>query len=140
MRELCGARIANTVTEIIAITMMASPISTTSLCRWMTIAVEEKEWTVNEMSDYIDRQAAKLAIVEEGQRSKRYKIGEFWELNRNEAWDAIDSVPSADVEPVRHGRWIVNECSLCGFLTTEWIERCHYCPNCGATMDGEQDE
>ena len=35
---------------------------------------------------------------------------------------------------VRHGRWIVNKCSVCGFLATEWVGRCHYCPNCGADM------
>ena len=106
------------------------------------------------MSDYIDRQAAKLAIVEEGQRSKRYKLGEFWELNRDEVWDAIDSVPSADVEPARHGRWIdaeiqlesggsmpIQACSLCKTFYplsyTGWGHR--FCPNCGARMDGEAD-
>lgn len=47
------------------------------------------------MNDLISRQAAKLAIIEKGQASKRYKIGEFWELNRNEIWDALDGVPSA---------------------------------------------
>lgn len=54
------------------------------------------------MDDLISRQAAKLAIVEKGQASKRYKVGEFWELNRNEIWDALDGVPSAQPEQ----RWI----------------------------------
>ena len=52
----------------------------------------------------------------------------------------IREVPSADVQPVRHGRWgKVNECSECG--CQPWYERdihfLHYCPNCGARMDGE---
>lgn len=47
------------------------------------------------MDDLISRQAVKLAIVEKGQASRRYKLGETWELNREEAWEAIDSVPSA---------------------------------------------
>ena len=94
------------------------------------------------MSDYIDRQAAKLAIVEEGQRSKRYKIGEFWELNRNEAWDAIDSVPSADVVPVVRCKDCANwnrETHGClrNPSVSPWWED-DFC-NYGARMDGEQD-
>lgn len=42
----------------------------------------------------IDADALKYAIVEEGQRSKRYKIGEFWELNRDELWQVIDAQPT----------------------------------------------
>lgn len=108
------------------------------------------------MDDYISREAVKLTIVDAGQSSKRYKIGEFWELNRDEAWAAIDSVPAADVAPARHGRWIPYEygdyhwhkCSKCG-IADKYIETDlsrmidlesvrNYCPNCGARMDGEQ--
>ena len=60
--------------------------------------------------------------------------------------------PSPDVAPVRHGRWVKSEddyyglymikCSMC---REEWYFECdddafdlnyHYCPNCGAKMDG----
>lgn len=52
--------------------------------------------------------------------------------------------PTADVEPVRHGRWEgkTYKCSLCG----KWIDPLqgdadmNYCPNCGAKMDGEEQE
>ena len=57
----------------------------------------------------------------------------------------INSIPAADVTPVRHGRWMENEdymfCSCCGM---QWnycdndTEDFHYCPNCGAIMDGGQ--
>ena len=52
--------------------------------------------------------------------------------------------PTADVEPVRHGRWIgkTYKCSLCG----KWIDPLqgdadmNYCPNCGARMDRQEQE
>ena len=59
----------------------------------------------------------------------------------------INDIPSADVAPVRHGRWIsINEypyerCSICG--ETHDTVRCldNYCPNCGAhMMDGDADD
>ena len=56
--------------------------------------------------------------------------------------------PAADVEPVRHGRW-VNEsfythCSVCGNTAIydkygQEVES-DYCPNCGCRMDGGDDE
>lgn len=47
----------------------------------------------------IDADALKLDIVDEGQKSKRYKLGEFWELNKDEIWNVIDRQPT--IEPVR---------------------------------------
>lgn len=47
----------------------------------------------------IDADALKYAIVEEGQRSKRYKLGEFWELNGDEIWRVIDAQPTIETEP-----------------------------------------
>lgn len=55
----------------------------------------------------------------------------------------INGIPSADVAPVRHGRWEVIDaeeprrygCSKCKRLS--WHME-NYCPNCGAKMDGER--
>lgn len=61
--------------------------------------------------------------------------------------------PSADVQPVRHGRWARLEerrgsylfyCSECGgrayyvhgIRKGDPVCGYHYCPNCGAKMDG----
>ena len=50
---------------------------------------------------------------------------------------------AADVAPVRHGRWVSNSiaivCSECGraFNLVEMFA--HYCPWCGAKMDGKED-
>lgn len=50
----------------------------------------------------IDADALKINIVEEGQRSRRYKLGEIWELNKDEIYKVIDEQPTIEPEP----RWI----------------------------------
>ena len=58
--------------------------------------------TCNQLAtETISRQAAKLEMVEKGQRSKRYKIGELWELNRAEIWEVLDALPSVQPEIIR---------------------------------------
>lgn len=49
------------------------------------------------------------ALIEKGQASKRYSIGDFWELNAKEIREALDTVPEIDlkitaVAPVQQGR------------------------------------
>lgn len=64
----------------------------------------------------------------------------------NKAYSEIialaDAVPAADVEEVRHGRWIREtncyyRCSVCGdhHPCTKGNMDYNYCPNCGAKMD-----
>ena len=64
-------------------------------------------------------------------------------------FDEIDTMPAADVQPIKHGRWIgeeVIQCSNCNFTLngTSYGRIVHkyfsYCPKCGARMDGEQNE
>lgn len=57
----------------------------------------------------------------------------------------LRSLPAADVEPVRHGRWIFGDtcghswmkCSECLVSQSGQTLCFTYCPNCGAKMDGE---
>ena len=64
----------------------------------------------------------------------------------------IDTIPVADVEKVRHGKWNtfkassigcidieIPYCSECGMSPLEigWKYQSPYCPNCGARMDRE---
>ena len=63
-----------------------------------------------------------------------------------EAVELINEIPTADVAPVTHGRWVHlggDEwcCSACGFvISTEgsWDKPTKkYCEDCGAKMEGE---
>ena len=58
---------------------------------------------------------------------------------------AIERILSADVAPVRHGRWIekgkytfgiMYDCSLCENRILDNGHSWNYCPHCGAKMDG----
>lgn len=71
---------------------------------------------------------------------KRLAFSECSPFDKQEAIDGIESVPAADVEEVKHGRWIedgdVQICSECG-EEHEWADyRAPYCDICGAKMDG----
>ena len=56
----------------------------------------------------------------------------------------IYEMPSEDVAPVRHARWLDGKCTICGWEEPDvctwlgydseaWIET-PYCPNCGSKM------
>ena len=61
---------------------------------------------------------------------------------------ALQTTPTADVQEIRHGRWISNElggykwayyCSECGWVDGyPFNDRHKYCPHCGAKMDGKE--
>lgn len=105
--------------------------------RTATTVATEKGKT---MAEYIERKAAIDEIMSEP-TDAHYP-----------SWyaDKIKSIPAADVEPVRHGRWIeieenhwnlerpvvvgweCSKCGVCGHYTD------NYCPNCGAIMEGEK--
>jgi hypothetical protein len=56
----------------------------------------------------------------------------------------VQELPAADVAPVVHGEWVVEEertgnyshCSQCGIRCRGYAPNYKYCPNCGAKMDG----
>lgn len=98
---------------------------------------------VRVMSDYIKKEDAKKAATR--------AILDHTDWNYE-----IDSVPSVDVAPVRHGWWDTNEenrvvCSECKqgapymYKISDRLvmqDLTDYCPYCGAFMDkdGEEDE
>lgn len=63
----------------------------------------------------------------------------------------LDEAPTVDAVPVVHGRWIEDtysntsydaDCSVCG-EKIKWngcMTDFNYCPNCGAKMDGGDDD
>lgn len=98
------------------------------------------------MVEYIKREAA-VAVCDE-QYKECLRKGDF--RGDTVAWDIcadIKAIPTADVAPVVHGRWIHDgrriqsgidwcHCSECG-KSDNFCARTNYCPNCGARMDGE---
>lgn len=103
------------------------------------------------MTDYIDRQAAIDAICKHGTELERRGITVLAAVNHKQVTvDLLENLPSAEVEPVKHGRWeheIRNtidslhtyqqfRCSVCGMT---YITKTPYCPNCGALMDIEEE-
>ena len=72
----------------------------------------------------------------------------------NHVYDLTDleeylaGVPTADVQEIRHGRWINEsrnmyglisaQCSVCVLFSGTWLRNApyKYCPHCGAKMDG----
>lgn len=74
------------------------------------------------------------------------------------AEQAVKEVPTIDAVPVRHGEWEQVEvidydgismnddavrCNVCGHVeqSVYWARTYyHYCPNCGARMDGGKDD
>ena len=92
------------------------------------------------MSDYISREAA----LTELQNPELFNVSpRFLQILRD--------IPAADVEPVRMGQWERcfedwrqqiegDKCSACGFeYYGTGIRSFHYCPNCGAKMDLEDE-
>ena len=95
------------------------------------------------MAEYIEREAAVKAF--NNFDAGRADSSPFTLLTPEEFAEYLYELPTADVAPVRHGRWVDNGipdsmlsgCSVCGF--TCGSSSFFYCPNCGAKMD-ESDE
>lgn len=58
----------------------------------------------------------------------------------------FEELPAVDAVPVVHGRWIYEHddptmlpCSVCGYRVFRY-NNTRYCPNCGARMDGDNDD
>lgn len=90
------------------------------------------------MAEYIDREVAVNAIKKDIMGGLNYE-------------SILKRIPSADVQPVKHGRWSRYCCSNCGISKYNFISfnivgekeyarpfgTWNYCPRCGARMDGE---
>lgn len=102
------------------------------------------------MAEYIEREAAIKELMNDAPEQVGY--------SREDAADCIRYMDTADVAPVRHGRWLHTEeplgwedvdCMECSACHDSWIieeDYCfddmplwNYCPSCGAKMDGGAD-
>ena len=70
------------------------------------------------------------------------KMNEICNIVRTNFISEINLMPTADVVEVVHGKNIGGgafECSVCGFRDNYHDYEVHYCPNCGAKMEKEND-
>ena len=114
------------------------------------------------MAEYIEREATVKLLRSLGSRDYRREKGTIQEAIKMVSFP--EYTPSADVAPVRHGRWLDRPknqglkdeeigtvgmvdgepwsscyCSECGewlVASDEYAVKGNYCPNCGAKMDG----
>ena len=93
------------------------------------------------MAEYIEREALITKF-------KKMELGEHGLVERlfaDGVYAVIAAFPAADVAPVVHGRWVdagrgIKACSNCNHGIKEHMAYAnHYCPNCGAKMDGGAD-
>lgn len=101
---------------------------------------------------YIDADALILALETQDYSGAPDTLEDWTPQDMTKAEIAdINNAPTIDAEPVRHGKWddkrvaFFRKCSECGatvknnlpdvFLDYD-IRDLHYCPNCGAKMEG----
>ena len=118
------------------------------------------------LSEHIDREAVIRAVTHrkvnemlrsniteqmiDGRNPSSWLAG--FDCGMQQAIEIIGDAPTVDVAEVQHGKWIsyltpvclsgdlYHNCSVCGD-TDPWQYttrgHAHYCPNCGAKMDGK---
>lgn len=92
------------------------------------------------MSRYIDADALKMDLSSIAPADFGYLADAL--IGLIIAKNVIDNAPTADVAPVRHGRWIASHdefcvCSICKYPVYVGWNQTNYCPNCGAKMGEE---
>lgn len=106
------------------------------------------------MAEYIDRQALLKKYCKEQHKGDCKQCdwyGDTWCRGELYGVQIAEFPIAADVAPVRHGRWIGYDgdswkCSICGeedcyaydLNVNRFTDK--YCPNCGAKMDGGDDD
>ena len=121
------------------------------------------------MAEYIDREAfieqkrelyCKDCDRRKGMKNGKYRI--LYDIGDvpcracgiEDVLSDVEDFPAAEVQPVKHGRWLLNSdripvCSVCDgialqkillrFPTPEYYSKfvlSNYCPHCGAIIDG----
>jgi hypothetical protein len=104
------------------------------------------------MAEYISKEALLYKFIE-GDGDDEFTDG--YNFAVNDYREEIKNMPAADVQPVKHGRWVQYnrngeetyiECTNCcvpsrprhlQMVTRSGEGLPDYCPNCGARMDGD---
>lgn len=97
------------------------------------------------MAEYIEREKTVKLLRSLGNREYRKEKGTIQDAIKMISYP--EYTPTADVAPVVHGRWIYDEkaqrpyCSVCkGYFYEATNSPMSYCPNCGAKMDGGDED
>lgn len=92
------------------------------------------------MSRYIDAEAFFKVINTLPYKDTSYPDASVYNGAISDVADMLTHFPAADVQEVRHGRWVQDgtgyhaKCSVCGEIVYRgWYYS--FCPNCGAKMD-----
>ena len=98
------------------------------------------------MAEYIERGTLLHDIEQSVVYTARGKITSAEMRGAHKIIERIKCAPAVDVAPVVHGRWDITEgmienavCSNCGRHFQSYYEAYHYCPNCGAKMEGDKE-
>lgn len=107
------------------------------------------------MTDYIKREDAvrRIAVLMAAEAESDGCEDQPMDTYIEYASEDLADIPSADVAPVRHGRWMpLTDCSNEGIYCSACHKKVYraeysntmkmhspYCPNCGAKMDMEED-
>lgn len=121
------------------------------------------------MADYISREAvvqvvhgiARGIATKDTEALKAKDMKTLYKIKgAKEILDSVDTnlcyIPAADVQPVVHGKWDTHDvvkvlcsgktldgfcqCEACGDVFPLAYSKYNFCPNCGARMDGEQND
>lgn len=94
------------------------------------------------MAEYINREEAIKELREVYENEYPTASGDFDEYASHDVPNVLRNIPTADVQPVKHGRWIIADdvehfiavCSECGRTEdSRAIKDMPYC-HCGARM------
>ena len=115
------------------------------------------------MTEYIEREALLAELEDEIDFVSPFYNAEqnqYFTMGLRCAYGDAQRFPAADVVEVRHGEWVETQeplgwcdvdCAECSVCHESWIidedssiddYKClwHYCPDCGAKMDGKEVE
>lgn len=93
--------------------------------------------------EYIERKAATRILTEAAAAYGTFTTERSIYLTAREK---VQNIPAADVAEVVHGKWddsldgITPYCSICGRSHKLMVRTPNYCPNCGAKMDGGEED
>lgn len=92
------------------------------------------------MAEYIERSAGVSILRAKANMAVLMDAAPYFE----KAAQMLEKLPAADVAPVVHAQWIEDEsgiiiCPECKRGYNLIAKYNHYCPNCGALMDGGAD-